>query len=816
MFAQSATVQTEIHTRIGKATAAYREMAKSIFGNRHIPVRTRLQLLESLVIPVLLHGCGTWPLLTERQFQKVNHVIITWQRKIANDGFWRSDCSSDWEFQARWKRIPLGLRLAKHRLLYAFKLVRFAPQLVLDYITAENDLCQESWLQAVTSAINWFIPREKPAPRDPIDEMSPSLLDSDSVTIVEWLVQHQSSGAGPTWSCSLPLQLLRSNILIGSGPTGSSLEISWTFLGGTQICSWLDLYCLRAVLLDRATDAATSPLQPTLWCQRMSCSTPAIFRTFDSTRSSRDSGGITTLLPRCITPGPHSRPDYLFWKRRVHQQLVDWRREWETLGLSLTPDQPLHDRVRMELTEATTAWIASLHAGHTCSIADSDLEEFWLPAMRSPDDHDEQVLWAFVEWGMTELYTIQSALDCEDAKRELEGVFLGVAECLPVYSLLNRKRQLMNWLHNEPVQVLEEVSDVVADTRQRRPREPIPDSLQQQSQLLAPQLSRHLRAVPNSRTGVPVVVEPDGTRYLYVLHMFSGRRREGDCHHWVHQFLGTYFPGFKVKIFSVDTAIHEKCGNLASGENFNLICGLARKGYFCLCLSGPPCETWSAARHLRLEGHRFAPRPLRMAAAPWGLAGRSMRELLQLTLGSQLMLNHLYLETVIVLCGGGSLMEHPAPPQCVDYTSIWRVPLHAMTSMMFSHAKQILIEQWRYGAAGVKPTTIRSLNLGSRVATVLNQQTVPGLERPKVLLMGLDESDKFRTSAAKEYPAGLCSALIHASLDGLRSRARSEGYRECFSSQLGEREVAWIRAMEDAGHHCFASAFLPDYQPNRG
>ena len=68
MFAQSATVQTEIHTRIGKATAAYREMAKSIFGNRHIPVRTRLQLLESLVIPVLLHGCGTWPLLTERQF----------------------------------------------------------------------------------------------------------------------------------------------------------------------------------------------------------------------------------------------------------------------------------------------------------------------------------------------------------------------------------------------------------------------------------------------------------------------------------------------------------------------------------------------------------------------------------------------------------------------------------------------------------------------------------------------------------------------------------------------------------------------------
>ena len=87
MFAQSSTVQAEIRTRIGKATAAYREMAKPIFGNKHIPVRTRLQLLESLVIPVLVHGCGTWPTLTERQFQKINHVIIMWQRKIANDGF---------------------------------------------------------------------------------------------------------------------------------------------------------------------------------------------------------------------------------------------------------------------------------------------------------------------------------------------------------------------------------------------------------------------------------------------------------------------------------------------------------------------------------------------------------------------------------------------------------------------------------------------------------------------------------------------------------------------------------------------------------
>ena len=559
MFAQSSTVQAEIHTRIGKATAAYREMAKPIFGNKHIPVRTRLQLLESLVIPVLMHGCGTWPTLTERQFQKINHVIIMWQRKIANDGFWCSGSSSDWEFQARWKRIPLGLRLAKHRLLYAFKLVRYAPQLVLDYITAENDLCQDSWLQAVTSAINWFIPREKPAPRDPVDEAPPLLLKPDSEVVIAWLAQHQSNGAPPLRrAIARYLQEEHMMEMVHTGhrklldlcaefvelvpmpdnPTRdlpghahfpcnfcsrifSSIQARqahhWKYHGHFSVerkfvhgstciacgqCYWTAQRMQQHLRYSRRYGASGCLAQLQQFFEPLSAPTPVeIPETLQHYHR----------LPRCLTPGPHSRPDYPLWKRKIHQQLLEWRHDWEALGLSLTPDHSLHDRVRAELTSATTAWIASLQAGHTCSIADSDLEEFWLPAIRRSDEHDEQVLWAFVEWGTEELYAIQSTMEDEDAKRELEGVFLEVAECLPVYSLLNHKRQLMNWLHNEPAQILEEVPDAVADTRQRRPREPIPDSLQQQSHLLASQLSRHLRTVPNSRTGVPVVVEPDGT-----------------------------------------------------------------------------------------------------------------------------------------------------------------------------------------------------------------------------------------------------------------------------------------------------------------
>ena len=298
--------------------------------------------------------------------------------------------------------------------------------------------------------------------------------------------------------------------------------------------------------------------------------------------------------------------------------------------------------------------------------------------------------------------------------------------------------------------------------------------------------------------------------------LFRGRRRHGDCHYWFHELIHDYFPDYEIAVFSVDTAIHDRCGNLASGKNYELLWQLASQGLFALCISGPPCETWSAARHLLLEGAKFAPRPLRSAERPWGLDGRSLRELLQLTTGSELMVNHLQLETAVVLNGGGALMEHPAPPRPEEYASIWRVQLHSNVSMEMRHSKQIVIEQWRYGAVGVKPTTIRSLNLSERVGAILHQCTVEGLTRPQNLLMGLDEAQCFKTAAAKEYPSGLCLALVRASLDGLQRRIRVDGHCEKHFDQLTSHEREWIATMESAGHQVFATTFLPDYQPHNG
>ena len=77
-FAQTAQVGHEIATRIGKAKFAFRQMRKAIFCNRRLPVSTRITLLNSLVVSIVLHGAGNWPLLSTAQFNKLAHVVTGW------------------------------------------------------------------------------------------------------------------------------------------------------------------------------------------------------------------------------------------------------------------------------------------------------------------------------------------------------------------------------------------------------------------------------------------------------------------------------------------------------------------------------------------------------------------------------------------------------------------------------------------------------------------------------------------------------------------------------------------------------------------
>ena len=144
-IAQSTDICNNINQKIGKASNAYRLMSKAIFSNQRLAVSVRLKLLESLVLPIVFYGAGSWTTLATRMFNRLEAAIVKWQRRIIGNGFWSQDTISDAEPRATWKLPCLASRLTKHRLLFLLQLHQHAPSMVWDTITAADALHDDSW-----------------------------------------------------------------------------------------------------------------------------------------------------------------------------------------------------------------------------------------------------------------------------------------------------------------------------------------------------------------------------------------------------------------------------------------------------------------------------------------------------------------------------------------------------------------------------------------------------------------------------------------------------------------------------------------------
>ena len=144
------------------------------------------------------------------------------------------------------------------------------------------------------------------------------------------------------------------------------------------------------------------------------------------------------------------------------------------------------------------------------------------------------------------------------------------------------------------------------------------------------------------------------------------------------------------RLLSFDTAAHPVLGNLASGPNLERFLHLPRCGAIAGCLTGSPCETWSAARHLQLK-ECVGPRPLRSAELPWRFPTCTGKELLQASMGSDFQV-----EIEVVSKGGGSLMGHPKEHSQEDRASVWRTAAHLRWPMTLPGAHRHMIDQYRF------------------------------------------------------------------------------------------------------------------------
>lgn len=188
--------------------------------------------------------------------------------------------------------------------------------------------------------------------------------------------------------------------------------------------------------------------------------------------------------------------------------------------------------------------------------------------------------------------------------------------------------------------------------RQVRPREPISCTYGRKDARLHELIEVEVIETPE-RHPPPVFRKPDGGMVLYILHLFSGRRRKGDIHYWVMEMADDFLPWLRCHwiqryMRSATWIMVPNWGNLLrllEEDQKVFLQGAPR-----VLLAKP-----GLLRHIQPDAPGHWPRPLRSASLVWGLLALSCKELTlrQLHMGTRLYL-HSMLAEFYVYSGGGS------------------------------------------------------------------------------------------------------------------------------------------------------------------
>ena len=842
-FSQTVSIEQELKVRLAKAGAAFRVLRKPIFMNRKLPISTKLILLDSMVTSILLYGAGNWPLLSVRQHGKVHATMMKWYRSIIGQGFWSDDRVSDVEILAKWHIPPLAVRLTKLRLLFAFKWYAESPAWLHQATTAE-DYDSRSWLHAIRHGVAWL---------STMCQGETDQVPVDTEATVAWIHSHVPRGASQVRNAVrryLLQQQLAFEVLDGHRRIWDVCKQAGRQLRSIQETNEDMPVGRYSCTLCAKVFSNAQALQGHMWSWHNKCSDERLYVFSDTcpicqvcywtpqrmqqhlkaTRQHPD-GCYAQLvrfyeplpepltfekpeelarfhrLPRCRVAGPMNQPVQPIWRKRQSDKLDDFDARWEAFGYPTSLCRNYMETQRVAYDEITEAWRSKGNHDR------EDLIEQWHYQSAEQNDHHTAIM-AFLYWGRYYMIDVLDGWDDPDAIEAAHEGFQEVACAIPIWQLWCERDAVYNW-REPPAPVPLQPEQRIAATR--GDREIIPDSLQEQNALIAPYAQAWAAPMVEKRK-VPIYEADNGDRYIVILHLFAGRRRLNDCGHWAEEIGHQYFHryGLKVMMLAVDTAVDDELGNIDLGASFTSMLELSAQGVFALSLGGPPCETWSAARHLDLEqsNGRPGPRPLRSQLHPWGIRFRTAKELKQAIMGNRLMLNELALEAAIINAGGDTLMEHPEEPIDPSFASVWRIGLHrnllpSLADMVSHH-----VQQWRHGASAVKPTRIRTLGM-VRSYHIFKKNETAGVSRPVTHLGGLDHTGKFRTASAKEYPGDFCRALVDVALNNISLRLVREGHSVVQERTLSVQNRQWLNRMWKASTEINPNAvWRPDYQPH--
>ena len=267
---------------------------------------------------------------------------------------------------------------------------------------------------------------------------------------------------------------------------------------------------------------------------------------------------------------------------------------------------------------------------------------------------------------------------------------------------------------------------------------------------------------------------------VVVAHLFSGRRREGDLQSHLESWHGSLEGA---KVMSIDIIFHPTLGDMLNPATQLLFRRAIAAGVLHAIVCGPPCETWTIARHHDSQG----PRPVRSAEIPSGLPGLRHKELRQLSIGNELLGIAVLLFLDCLIFGAFMLLEHPEEPWSrEDAASIWRLDAIRILAS-FSNCSVAHVLQGHFGAPSAKPTRFLLANSTPDFEEIFVAHRT-SVYPPQKSSIGRHADGTWKTACLKEYPSALCRAMTHVIEDSLSRR----------TFQTPAEDIAWFHEAVEA------------------
>eukprot|EP00435_Cladocopium_sp_Y103_P035191 s524_g9.t1 len=858
-FSSSRSMEQEIRHRIGQAHGAFTQLARPLVCNSHYPRHIRLRLFHTLVCTRLFFGIGAWATPSLTQLKKLRVAYMGMLRKVLKIRSTTEDWVSTQQVLACARVGDVRARLALDRLAYAQKLYQHSPPFLQHLLAIEHRWRTDSWLHGLFSDLAWLralCPEE--VPPECVHDLT-KLIDLWQCPTFNWkrclrkawklylaqeeMMWHIEQGHTRVYDV-----LLAHGAEFSVDPRSISAqpqrhcETAFPCHCGRVFSSPQGLALHKWKVHDQhapefhMVDGAVCPACLTfLWSSnrlRMHLTymprDGSINPCYEFLRST---GFFTTPTPAAIPahlrgtmrldalPGygplaarPHFVADALRQAHAATNQLE------AALHISSWPEDHVREGERPgdALTRCTRMWTMAF-----CRRRDLDsmpvLADWWVELLTSyGQEFDDWAEMVFLLWGEHELPSLIEELFDGEAEAVLDSAYGDFAALLTRYEVLSKlsfmrqKRDRLLAEQQEPPRPHRPVKKGTANAVERQSSaQNVPHAYEEQVQWQASLRQLRWTILPPERS-TPYVLDPDGTKRFFIVHLFSGRRRQGDLHHFLH--LWSQQSQFRVTVLSFDTAVSVHYGDLDHrAEAWSQLRRCYSLGLIAATVLGTPCETFSEARYQQPPNGENWPRPLRSHDRPYGLQGLLLREVRQAGTGSLFFLQGLEVLAHHLTQGGLLISEHPAPPQAEERPTIWRIPL---TQLLRQHPEVRLsvIGQWEWHAPAVKPTGLLSVRIPFLVPSM---RSVGGLNtvKPKVVIVGKGPDGCFKTAGLKEYPTKLSEGLSKALSDQLQRDARTGYLRECTALQDHLDLADWLQqAAQACAAFSAATKWMPDYQ----